>query len=349
MLHTSPPRETTLKAPVTAALLMAVGIVSAVIAWRGLSPVSETARTAEQGTLATPEPLDDSTELPGGSACRIGTEHSSPGHPESLAELPPGALQLPSAPFPGLSTRELERWPVGLLRAKIGRWTRRDPRSVARWAAELPDSPASREVVSQIVIDWGQVDLAAATDWARQIPVAGNRQAAISSLAYEAVRTEPQKALELSRELPSGIERENLAIHAVSQWAAVDSTEAVGWANGMADTGLRPKLLAAAAVAVAERDGRAGAELAAQWLGQGEEADRAAVGIVQRWAQKSPEQAAEWVSRFPEGAARNAAVEALVVVWKTLDSRAVDAWLDRLPEASAKSLAGEQSRASKGS
>jgi hypothetical protein len=35
------------------------------------------------------------------------------------------------------------------------------------------------------------------------------------------------------------------------------------------------------------------------------------VSIVQRWSQRSPGEAAEWVDQFPEGALRDAAIESL--------------------------------------
>ena len=85
------------------------------------------------------------------------------------------------------------------------------------------------------------------------------------------------------------------------------------------------------AVASAEQDGAAAATLAANALGAGDEQDRAAVSIVQRWAQNSPQAAASWVAQFPDIPARDAAVENLLALWTAQDAEAAGNWLRELP------------------
>jgi hypothetical protein len=93
-------------------------------------------------------------------------------------------------------------------------------------------------------------------------------------------------------------------------------------------------LLASGAVAGAEQDGAAAANLAATALDAGEDQERAAVAIVQRWAQKSPRAAATWVEHFPDTPARDASAQNLVALWTVQDSKAAAAWLRGLPEGS---------------
>ncbi len=63
----------------------------------------------------------------------------------------------------------------------------------------------------------------------------------------------------------------------------------------------------------------------------GIEQDRAAVAIVQRWAQNSPGAAAAWVSQFADGPLRDAAAQNLLVVWTAKDAEAAGKWLHELP------------------
>jgi hypothetical protein len=85
-------------------------------------------------------------------------------------------------------------------------------------------------------------------------------------------------------------------------------------------------------VAVAGQDGAAAATIAATVLTPGDEQDRAAVTIVQRWVQTEPEQAAAWVAQFPDTPARAATVQSLVAFWAAQDQQAAASWLQGLPE-----------------
>ena len=82
------------------------------------------------------------------------------------------------------------------------------------------------------------------------------------------------------------------------------------------------------------RMGALAATLAAQALEGGDEQDRTAVSIVQRWVQKSPQAAAAWVAQFPEGPARAAALQNLLGLWAAQDAEAAGHWLLELPAGS---------------
>lgn len=99
----------------------------------------------------------------------------------------------------------------------------------------------------------------------------------------------------------------------------------------MPDLILRHHLLAAVAVASAEQDGAAAAMLAVDGLVAGEEQDRTAVSIVQRWVQNSPQAAASWVSQFPDNPSREPAVQNLLTLWTVQDAAAAGNWLRELP------------------
>jgi hypothetical protein len=170
------------------------------------------------------------------------------------------------------------------------------------------------------------------------LPEGDSRQAAIFALAYEAARTEPIAALEQARALPATRERDELLVHAISQWTAIDSTTAAAWAMEVSDSALRERLVASVAVSSAEADGAAAATLAANTLSAGEEQNRATVSIVQRWAENSPQAAAAWVAQFPDIPMRAAAVENLLAIWTAQDIEAAGKWVRELPVGSLRKL-----------
>jgi hypothetical protein len=100
----------------------------------------------------------------------------------------------------------------------------------------------------------------------------------------------------------------------------------------MPDLKLRERLLAAVAVAAAEKDGAGAATLAVQTMAAGDEQDRALVSIVQRWGQNAPHAAAAWLARWPDTPTRDGATQNLVALWTVQDSHAAFSWLNGLPE-----------------
>jgi hypothetical protein len=213
----------------------------------------------------------------------------------------------------------------------VRRWAENDPVTAAAWTSQIPEDTGRRAAFEQVALAWADTDLPAATGWVQALPENEGKHTAILALAYETARTEPVAALELTSPLPPTLERDDLLVHAVSQWAGTDSTTAAAWALGVADPTLRERLVAAVAIASAEQDGAAAATLAANALGAGDEQNRATVSIVQRWAQASPQAAASWVSQFPDIPSRAAAVENLMAIWTAQDADAAGHWLRQLP------------------
>jgi hypothetical protein len=211
------------------------------------------------------------------------------------------------------------------------RWAERDRAGAAEWATQLPEGPRRCAALGQVAVAWANTDLPAAVQWLHTLSESESKQSATRDLAYEAARNEPLTALKLAVALPPGAERDDLLVHAISQWAAADSAVATAWALEVPDSNLRQRLLAAVTVARAEQDGSEAAILAANALAAGSEQDRAVVAIVQRWAQRSPEAAASWLAQFPDIPARVPAVQNLLAIWMPQDAGAVKNWVDDLP------------------
>lgn len=217
-------------------------------------------------------------------------------------------------------------------------WAETEAPKAAAWAGQLPEGSARRAAFEQIAFAWGETDLASAVGWISTLPEGESRQAATLAIAYEAARTDPLTALELARNLGLSTERDNLLVHAFSQWGGSDFATAADWAGKVSDPVLRMRLTVAAATASADHDPVTAATLIATGVDTGEIQDRAAVALVQRWAQFAPQAAAAWVRQFPESPARDAATQNLVTLWTAQDPEAAGQWLGQLSEGKLRTL-----------
>ena len=86
-------------------------------------------------------------------------------------------------------------------------------------------------------------------------------------------------------------------------------------------------------MALAEADPQRAASLLAEHGQPGHELNVAVVQVVQRWSTRSTAEAAEWVSRFASGDARQAGVKVIAERWLPADAAAAFAWLSRMKDA----------------
>jgi hypothetical protein len=194
----------------------------------------------------------------------------------------------------------------------VRKWAEAAPAAAADWVAQLPVGPLRAEALDQVAIVWANQALENAAAWARLLPPA-DRPRALGSIAQEAVRTVPVKALQFALELPAAPLRDGLIRRAVAEWVTTDPEKAVAWARQLPDDTLRDEVLAATATAWSDHDPSAAATLAATELPSGRLQADTVVSIVQRWAQQNPDRAAAWVQTFPENDLRWDAIENLEV------------------------------------
>ncbi len=294
-----------------------------------------------------PRPLSDKSNIMPGA--REAAQEAAPQPSEEEIELALGNIADAEIPAtlenllhqPGPTARELRQL---LMR----RWAERDVAAAAAWATQLPEGDARNQVLEQVAIVWANSDLTDATVWLQNLPDGESKYLATLSTAYEATRTDPVAALELASKLLASPERDELLAHAIRQWATENFATASDWAAKIPDTTLRQEMQAAVAVAGADENAAAAALIASS-LAPGETQGRAAVAITQRWTQSAPQDAAAWISQFPDMPVRDAAVENLVGLWAQHDSAATVNWLSTLPSgslrtAAIKSLAANQSQ-----
>jgi hypothetical protein len=191
------------------------------------------------------------------------------------------------------------------------RWADANPSAAASWATRLADFTQALPLVQQAAIVWANKDMPAAVQWADSLPQGELRTSVITALGYEGARTASFEAFDLVAGLEPSLERDTLIEHMIRQWSATDANQALAWVQQVPDPALRQRLLSALATTAAQQDAPAAAALAADAIYPGPDQNRAAVAIVQRWAQVDPEDAASWVEQFPESDVKTAAEAAL--------------------------------------
>jgi hypothetical protein len=191
----------------------------------------------------------------------------------------------------------------------VRRWAETNVTEAAEWVGTLQAGPEYRDGVEQVAITYANSDANAAANWAGTLPEGEIRESATLAIATEATRSDPASALAIAGELPPSSQRDGVLVDSVSQWAASDPNAATSWAEKADEPVLRQHLLAAVAVAEAERAPGPAAALVATELNPGPEQERAAVSVAQRWAQSKPDEAAAWVAQFPEKSPARAAGE----------------------------------------
>ena len=212
----------------------------------------------------------------------------------------------------------------------LRQWAGNDPQAAANWVSRIPTEGSARpHAINAVASVWANQDLAGATAWVNQLPE-DDRPGGLLSVAYEAARTEPTAALNLAAGLPAGQSQEDLVVHAARQWASQDPKGAADWAGQITEEGLRDRVLGAVATEWGERDPAAAATLAIKSMAPGKPQDDAVVGIVQRWVQKEPAEAAAWVTAFPEGPLQDAAMKNLLHLWADQNWQQPGAWLATL-------------------
>lgn len=211
------------------------------------------------------------------------------------------------------------------------RWAADHPEALAKWAAGLAADQGRGRVLSQALLIWATSDVEAAIAFAQAEPTPATRSELLLGLAHESLHHDARRGLELAADLSATPERDELLEKGVMEWAGADSAQATHWVGQVTDAVLREKLMAAAAIGMAETRSFEAASLAAKSIQSVEDRDRAVVSILQRWVQTEPISALEWLGRFPEGDLKRFATRSTLATWEAMDPEAARAWVHALP------------------
>lgn len=160
------------------------------------------------------------------------------------------------------------------------------------------------------------------------------REKALADVAWNALEINPGLACETFLQLPTNsVEKIRLIQHYALRLAEQDPDQALEWAETL---GSEEEIAAAnsqIALVLAETDPHRAANLLSESGIAGREFDVAVVQVLQRWAAKSPPDAATWAVSFPPGAAREAGIKIIVAQWAQADAQGAFAWLAALRDA----------------
>ncbi|MFT3784391.1 MAG: hypothetical protein QM790_20465 [Nibricoccus sp.] len=225
-----------------------------------------------------------------------------------------------------LSEDELSA-PFGLF--AFGRWLEANPQDAAKWIAVQPganDLHANR-IAQRFLSDENGLRAYCAA-----LPNIPWKQTFLSEASLLVVAKNPAYATEIAQQMNPGKEQTNALETVIYDWATRDISGAVGAVEKIADPALRERTLVMTAKAIAIGD----PDLGAQWLSMAVKSEgalkEAATSIVEIWAEKSPTEAAAWLSRSAHVEQRAEAVNALVRAWAKVDPHATQAWIQSLPE-----------------
>jgi hypothetical protein len=172
------------------------------------------------------------------------------------------------------------------------------------------------------------------------------REKALAAIAWNTIETDSKIAHEAFGKMsPGSLEKIRLIQHYAMRLAEQNIDEAIAWAEALENETEKSAALSHIAIALAETD----PQRAAHWLTEadipGRDFEVAVVQVIQRWAAKSPAEAAAWVSQFPQNPARDAGVKFISERWLPSDAPAAFAWLSSMKNAE---LRQETARAMEG-
>lgn len=211
----------------------------------------------------------------------------------------------------------------------LRRWAEETPQAASVWLMKQVPGDLRRAGAIALATVWANHNAADAAAWARQLPP-DEMEPSVMAIGYELARTSPKDALWLAAALPPNPSRNGLIDHAVGQWAALEPEAPSSWAEQIPASPLRDQVFASLATSMSETDPTGAADMALEKLPPGTLQNDAIVRVVQRWAQQTPADAAEWVRQFPEGVLQTSATENLLQVWAAHDSEAAGTWVGAL-------------------
>lgn len=208
-------------------------------------------------------------------------------------------------------------------------WLEVDPKTASRWIAAQPEASEeqARLVAQQYLSDDKEMQA-----FCNELPDTAWREGFLSVASLEMAGSAPARAAELAKRMKPGPAQTNALETVVYDWATHDLKGAIDLVESVADPVLREKALMMTAKAIAVGD----PDLGAQWLANSVKSEgmlkETGQSIVAIWAETSPADAAQWLSRVADPTVRVEAVNVLVRAWIKTDATSAQAWIQTLPE-----------------
>ena len=218
-------------------------------------------------------------------------------------------------------------------------WAAKDPSAAGEYLVSTVldsgvDDWQMRRSAASVASEWVRQDPDAALKWAKGLPddVRGD---ALNNVIQHYTSENPLKAAEIAMGL-EGESQERALRSIADQWSRTHPEAALTWAAGLEG----------------ETQIEAMEEALENWAGQDPDAAVAYVGtlsgesqerffpeVAERWARRdadSAQEAADWVSDFPESEGKERATGEVVQAWMRSDPTAASTWLGEQPAGGAK-------------
>lgn len=159
------------------------------------------------------------------------------------------------------------------------------------------------------------------------------RDQALAEVAWNSLELDPEVAREAFDALSAdSAEKTRLLQHFAMRHAERNPEEALAWAETLGSEKAIADAKGQIALVLAESDPERAAGILSESGIAGREFDVSAVQVLQRWAAKSPPEAAAWVAMFPAGQSREAGIKTVVSAWVKADTKAAFAWMAALQD-----------------
>ncbi len=163
---------------------------------------------------------------------------------------------------------------------------------------------------------------------ARDIPTTEESSEALVAIIENAEAADMASAQTAFSKLPAGsAERTRMIPHLAMRLAESDPAAATRWAESLEADQEQSLAFGKIALVLSANDPEAAAKMLSDAGVEGRDFDVAVVQVVQRWAAKSPADAAAWVTQFDPGEARTASLQAIATAWLDQDRPATFAWI----------------------
>jgi hypothetical protein len=206
-------------------------------------------------------------------------------------------------------------------------WTKATPVEASNWMASQPGVTQDEAwAVAQGWVGDGQ----GLQNYAAQLPASPWKQALLQEAGARMSASDPTGAIELAGQMSPGAQQTALLQAVATNWGATDPNATAAWINRVDDPALRDQLIASAAQSYALSDPQGAAAWLASTVKSDATANTAALNIVQTWVTLDPPAAAKWVSQFPPGDTRTAAMDIVSRYWQQVDPETAAASLKKL-------------------
>lgn len=174
-----------------------------------------------------------------------------------------------------------------------------------------------------------------ALERAESVVERGQREKELSQLAWDTLESDPEvSSLAFGKLASDSVERIRLIQHFAMRRAEENPDEAMKWAESLGSEKEIATAKCQIALVLAENEPLKAAGMLSDSGIVGREFDVALVQVVQRWAGKSPADAAAWAVNFKPGEARSASIREIVSRWIEKDPAAVFSWKSGLSDPS---------------